>query len=127
LKDSGSASLPSVPFPRRLENTVRRAQAYLEAGADSIFPIVVPDNAIAPLVRAIKAPINIIVVPGIPAIGKLERLGVARVSFGSGPMRSAMSVTRRIAEELLSRGTYTTLMRETIPTAEMNRLMPNRR
>ena len=111
----------------RLEHTLRRARAYLEAGADCIFPIMAAGDAtIAALAREIDGPINLIVGPGIPAIPKLQRLGVARVSFGSGPMRAAMGLTRRIAKELLSRGTYTTLFRDAIPGGEMNRLMAMR-
>jgi len=113
----------------RLEHTARRAEAYLAAGADCIFPILATGDAtIAALVRAINGPINIMVAgSGVPPIAKLQRLGVARVSFGSGPMRASMGLTRRIAEELLARGTYSTMLRAAMPGAEANRLFPRNR
>jgi 2-methylisocitrate lyase-like PEP mutase family enzyme len=112
----------------RLSHTVRRAEAYLEAGADCIFPILAPDGAtIAALAREIHGPINVIAGPGIPSIPELQRLGVARVSFGSGPMRASMAAVRRIAKELLANGTYTALLGGAIAGSEMNRLMAKRK
>lgn len=112
----------------RLDHTLRRAEAYLKAGADCIFPILAPDEAtITALARAIHGPINVIAGPGVLSIPELQRLGVARVSFGSGPMRASMAVARRIAEELLAAGTYTTLLGDAIPSGEMNQMMARRR
>jgi len=37
---------------------------------------------------------------------RFEGLGVARVSVGSGPTHAAMTLTRKIGEELMSKGTY---------------------
>ena len=107
----------------RLEHTVRRARAYFEAGADCIFPILAPGGEIAALAREIEGPINVMVDAGTAPIAELERLGVARVSFGSGPMRAAMATARKIAQEIAQRGTYQTLLRDPIPSAEMNQMM----
>lgn len=91
----------------RYEHAVGRANAYLEAGADCLFvPAVRDAETIAALVRGIKGPINILAGPGTPPAPELERLGVARVSVGSGPTHAAMTLTRKIGEELLSKGTY---------------------
>jgi 2-methylisocitrate lyase-like PEP mutase family enzyme len=107
----------------RLEHTIRRANAYREAGADCLFvPGVGNSEAIARLVHEIRGPINILANPGVPSIAELQRLGVARVSMGSGPMRATMALTRRVAKELLETGTYTAFTEETIPYAEANRL-----
>jgi len=107
----------------RLEHTVQRARAYFEAGADCIFPILAPGGAIAALAREIEGPINVMVDAETAPIAELERLGVARVSFGSGPMRAAMATARKIAQEIAQRGTYETLLRDQIPTAEINQMM----
>jgi 2-methylisocitrate lyase-like PEP mutase family enzyme len=91
----------------RYEHAVGRANAYLEAGADCLFvPGVRDAETIAALVRGIKGPINILAGPGTPPAPELERLGVARVSLGSGPTHAAMTLTRKIGEELMSKGTY---------------------
>lgn len=106
-----------------LDDAVRRLNAYLHAGADCAFPIGARDpQLIAELVRAIDGPVNVLAGPGAPSIPELQRLGVARVSFGSGLMRAAMGLTRRIARELLSAGTYTSFPEDSIPSPEANRL-----
>ena len=40
---------------------------------------------------------------------ELEKLGVARVSVGSSPMRATLGLVKRIGEELRSSGTYAAL------------------
>jgi 2-methylisocitrate lyase-like PEP mutase family enzyme len=107
----------------RFDESVRRANAYREAGADCLFIPGVRDAAtIGSLARAIHGPINILAVAGTPAIDELKRLGVARVSVGSGPMRATLTLVRRIAEEL-QRGTYASFTEDVISHAEVNKLM----
>ena len=77
---------------------------------------------IGQLVRQVRCPVNILAGPGSPNISQLEKLGVARASLGSGAMRAALGLARRIAEELQSAGTYRGL-EGAIPYAELNRLM----
>lgn len=91
----------------RLEHAIRRANAYREAGADCLFvPGVRDAETIATLAREIDGPINVLAGPGAPSVPELERLGVKRVSVGSGPARAALSLVQRIARELLESGTY---------------------
>ena len=111
------------PPETRFDDAVRRANAYREAGADCLFIPGVRDAAtIGKLAGAIHGPINILAVAGTPAVSELQRLGVARVSTGSGPMRAALTLVRRIAEEL-QRGTYASFSENTISHADMNTLM----
>ncbi len=106
-----------------IEEAVRRANAYREAGADCLFPIGLSDtNVIAKLVQAISGPVNILAVSNSPSITELAQLGVARVSFGSGPMRATLGYLRQIAHELLEQGTYTTMNEKAISGAELGRL-----
>jgi 2-methylisocitrate lyase-like PEP mutase family enzyme len=108
------------------DEAVRRANAYREAGADCLFVPGVRDAAtIGELARTIHGPINILAVAGTPAVSELQRLGVARVSTGSGPMRAALTLVRRIAEEL-QRGTYASFTENAISHADMNKLMDER-
>ncbi len=107
----------------RFDEAVRRANIYLGAGADCVFiPGGFDGETIGRLVQAVSGPINIILFPGMPSIPELQRLGVARVSTGSGPMRAALGFTRRLAQELKQHGTYSAFA-EGIPYAEVNRLM----
>lgn len=107
----------------RLDHAIRRANAYREAGADCLFvPGVVDRETIGRLAREIQGPLNILAMAGAPPAAELEKLGVARISVGSGPMRATMALTRHIACELLDSGTYTAITESTIPGAEMNQL-----
>jgi 2-methylisocitrate lyase-like PEP mutase family enzyme len=91
----------------RFDETVRRANIYRDAGADCLFvPGWFEAETIAALAKSIRGPLNILALSGMPPAAELERLGVARMSSGSGPMRAAMGYTRRLAEELKQHGTY---------------------
>lgn len=61
-----------------------RAQAYLEAGADCVFPILLwePD-ALRTFTSEAPGPVNILAIPAAPSLAELAELGVARVSYGS--------------------------------------------
>ena len=94
----------------RFAETVRRANAYMAAGADCIFPFGLVDlGTIAELVKAIRAPINIVGRPGTPPVDQLERAGVARVSTASGLTLAAMSVARQAARALREKGQFDVL------------------
>ncbi len=106
--------------------TVRRLIAFREAGADCVFaPGLKDTETISRLVQTVACPLNILVVPGSPSIPELAKLGVARVSVGSGPMRATLGLLRRVAEELRASGTYGTLD-GAVSYAEANKLMGHR-
>jgi len=103
---------------------VRRANAYLMAGADCAFVPFVSDRALlGRLAREIQGPLNVLGTPNAPPIGELERLGVRRVSVGAGIARAAYGRARRIALELKEKGTYEALAEDAISYAEMQRLL----
>lgn len=120
--------LKSVGEPSsRLSEAIRRGNLYLEAGADCVFvPGVVDVATIGTLCREIKGPVNILAIKGVPPIPELGRLGVSRVSVGSGLMRAAMTLVRRAATELLETGSHSSFSDGPITGAEMNRLLAER-
>jgi 2-methylisocitrate lyase-like PEP mutase family enzyme len=86
-----------------VDDAIRRGNAYLEAGADCVFPIMVADaDAIGRLAAEIRGPINVLHRPDVPPIAELERLGVARVSVGAGLYRAALAHAETLARELLA-------------------------
>ncbi|HZI55942.1 MAG TPA: isocitrate lyase/phosphoenolpyruvate mutase family protein [Verrucomicrobiae bacterium] len=110
-----------------LRNTLERGKAYLEAGADCIFvPGLRKPDHIQTVIDSLRgvpqAALNILAGPGVPSIPELAKLGVKRVSYGSGPHRAAMGLLRRIADEAKSSGTYTALTEGAVPYAEINGL-----
>jgi 2-methylisocitrate lyase-like PEP mutase family enzyme len=107
----------------RFDRACERLKAYRDAGADCLFiPGVVTEDLIARFVQALKFPINILAVAGTPPAARLQELGVARISVGSGMMRSAMGHTRRIAEAVKSTGEFGKMIEGSIPFAEANAL-----
>ncbi len=116
--------MPIGPEATRFDRTVERLRAYRAAGADCVFAPAVSDRGlIEKLVKAVAAPVNILVTPGCPSIPELEKLGVRRASIGSGVMRSTLGQVRRIGKELLEKGTYSSVFEGAIPFAEVNALL----
>lgn len=96
---------------KRFTETVRRAEAYLAAGADGIFvPGLTDIETIRRLTHDVAAPVNIMAGPGAPTVAQLQDLAVRRVSVGMALAQAAYAHTRRAAEELLTEGTYTSLV-----------------
>ena len=95
------------PGSARIDEVVRRAEAYAKAGADGIFVpgLVAPDD-IRRVVGAIGLPLNVLGGPKTPSAAELQALGVKRVSVGSGPMRAALKALQAIGEELRDKGTW---------------------
>ena len=119
--------MPIGPEATRFERTVERLRAYRDAGADCLFaPGVYDWETIAKLVKAVEAPVNILANAACPPMAELEKIGVARVSAGSGIMRAAMAAVRWIGKEMLQAPSCEALFAGAIPHAELNRMM-NRR
>ncbi len=107
----------------RFKEAVRRARAYRDAGADCVYPMGLVDAAsITNFVKALDFPINVMVRKGLPPISELQRLGVARVSFGPSPSYAAMGLLKRAAKEVLEKGTYENLTEGAITFDELNAL-----
>jgi len=67
----------------KLKIAIERGCAYTDAGADGIYPIFVHNEAvIESMVKEFSVPVNIIITKGTPELATLQKLGVARVSFG---------------------------------------------
>ena len=121
-----------------MRNTLERGKAYLQAGADCIFiPGLRNPDHIKTVIDHLRADssadlclpiigkpaVNILAGPGVPSIPELAKLGVKRVSYGSGPHRAAMGLLRRIAEEASTSGTFKALTEGAVPYEEINGLM----
>jgi 2-methylisocitrate lyase-like PEP mutase family enzyme len=79
---------------------VRRANAYLEAGADCVYPITLSETeALRHFMSEVSGPVNVISLPDMPPLEELAALGVARVSWATLLHREAMA---RFEERLSS-------------------------
>jgi 2-methylisocitrate lyase-like PEP mutase family enzyme len=116
--------MPIGPAETRFERTVVRLRAYRKAGADCVFAPGIRDaETIGKLVRAVDAPLNILLQPGGPSVAELEKLGVLRASIGSGTMRVALGTARKVCKALLEHRDHTEFYAEAMPYDEVNRLL----
>jgi 2-methylisocitrate lyase-like PEP mutase family enzyme len=84
-----------------LPEAVERAKAYLAAGADCVYPILLSSrDVLAEFVEAVSpAAVNANPPPG-GTIADLAALGVARVSLGAGPWRATHAFFEGYLSEL---------------------------
>ena len=116
----GSVGDPS----KRLEHAVSRGNAYLAAGADCVFvPAVADAETIGALAAGIDGPLNVLATAVTPPVAELRRLGVARVSIGSGAARAALALAEEIGRELLERGTYRGFAERALPFEDVQQLL----
>jgi 2-methylisocitrate lyase-like PEP mutase family enzyme len=83
-----------------VDEAVRRANAYLQAGVDCVFPIALWEtDALRRFISEIRGLVNAIRLPQTHSLAELAVLGVARVSWGPFLYRDAIA---RFAEQLAS-------------------------
>lgn len=89
------------------DDVVKRANAYLAAGAMCAFiPFISDGDLIGRVASAIDGPMNVLAGPDTPSVPELQALGVRRVTVGGGFAKAALSLVQRGAEELKSTGTF---------------------
>ena len=82
----------------------KRAAAYADAGASGLFvPGLVDLSLIAELCAGIALPLNVMTMPGLPAVQALAKAGVARISHGPAAYLTAMEAVRAAAQVALTR------------------------
>lgn len=107
----------------KLEEAIRRAGAYRDVGADCVYPIGLTETAsISKFVGALDFLVNVMVRKGLPPVPELQRLGVARVSFGPSASYAAMGLLHRASKEVREKGTYNTLLDGAVGFDELNSL-----
>jgi 2-methylisocitrate lyase-like PEP mutase family enzyme len=85
----------------KLNETLRRGRAYLDAGADGLFPPAMKNkDELSRLVGSLRCPVNVIAFPGIPDFKTLKEIGVARVSLGPGFLKIAFRAMKHLALKL---------------------------
>jgi 2-methylisocitrate lyase-like PEP mutase family enzyme len=79
---------------------VRRANAYLDAGVDCVYPITLWEaDALRRFTSEVRGPVNVLRLPQAPSLAELAELGVVRVSWGTLLHWDAMA---RFEEQLAS-------------------------
>ena len=132
------AAARALPFPfvltARAENlitgrpdltdTIRRLEAFADAGADVLYaPGLTTRDAINSVRAVAPKPVNVVMgLSGATfSLAELGELGVKRVSLGSSLARAVYGALLRASREVRDSGTFT-FARDAMPYAELNAL-----
>jgi 2-methylisocitrate lyase-like PEP mutase family enzyme len=83
-----------------VEDAIARGKAYLDAGADCIFVLGGIGPSLEEIVAGIPGPVSVLAGAGAPSIRELAAAGVARVSFGPGPMGVAYAALAQLVADI---------------------------
>jgi 2-methylisocitrate lyase-like PEP mutase family enzyme len=94
-----------------LEETIRRLQAYAEAGADCLYaPFISTADQISAIVAAVAPkPVNLLVHAPFITVAEAALLGVRRISVGGALARAAWHGALAAAQEIRQEGTFSRL------------------
>jgi 2-methylisocitrate lyase-like PEP mutase family enzyme len=108
-----------------LKDTIRRLEAFADAGADVLFaPGIKTASEIEAVVKAVAPrPVNVVLVPGVSdfSLDQLAAFGVKRLSLGSSLARAAYGAFLNGAEEIRQNGTFN-FNTGSVPYARINDL-----
>lgn len=89
------------------EETVQRLRLYEVAGADGIFlPCITEEAAISAAVSETRLPLNVMCMPGLPALDVLEKLGVKRVSMGPFLYNKVYDSIGQLSDAITTAGSF---------------------
>jgi 2-methylisocitrate lyase-like PEP mutase family enzyme len=91
-----------------LKDTIRRLQAFQDAGANVLYaPGLANRDDIAAVVSSVNRPVNVLMgLPGMRlSVADLSAIGVKRISVGGALARAALGAFLRAASEIRDRGT----------------------
>jgi len=108
-----------------LDDTIRRLQAFQEAGAEVLYAPGLRSRAdIETLVQAVDRPVNVVMgLQGVAlTVEELGEIGVKRISVGSAFSRAALGAFLRAAREVQDQGTFG-FADQAASFAELNKMM----
>jgi 2-methylisocitrate lyase-like PEP mutase family enzyme len=112
----------------RIAETIERGQAYVEAGADCLYPMMLDDlDALAVLRERVGAPLNVLAWTSTPPMRELEAAGVSRLSLGPGLLKASVTTLRDIARELLEYGSYARFTDEAMSSTQIRKFLSKER
>lgn len=116
-----------APEGERVAEVLKRAALYKEAGADSLFvPGICKVDEIKAIVAGAGLPVNVMDWPGLPSADELHKLGVARLSAGSGIPQALWAVAAEMAKGFLATGNAGPLIAQAMPYGDLQALFIKR-
>jgi 2-methylisocitrate lyase-like PEP mutase family enzyme len=112
-----------VDAPRQIEESIARGNRYAKAGADGFFVPALRDGAdIEALAAGVALPLNVMVWAGLAPAAELGKLGVRRLSTGSGIAQVALRHAAAAARMFLDAGRSEPITADGLPRAQLQGL-----
>ena len=116
-----------VDAPQRVGETLSRGATYRAAGADSLFvPGLCDAGEIVAVVEGTGLPVNVMACPGLAPAAELERLGVRRLSAGSGIAQMLWGQAGKLAQDFLDSGRSESMAEGAMPYPQLQALFAGR-
>jgi len=112
-----------VEKPKRVEESILRGKLYAGAGADGLFlPGMSQAEQIEAVVSEVTLPLNVMAWPDLADAAELGRLGVRRLSTGSGISQALWSKAETLARDFLQSGSSQPLAEASMPYGQLQGL-----
>jgi 2-methylisocitrate lyase-like PEP mutase family enzyme len=116
-----------APEGKRVEETLKRAALYRSAGADGIFvPSLTDAKQITEIIEGVGMPLNLLAWPGLPPAAELGKLGVRRLSAGSGIPQVLWHHASELARDFIENGNSTPLSENFMAHSKLQDLFKGR-
>jgi 2-methylisocitrate lyase-like PEP mutase family enzyme len=116
-----------VEKSKQVEESITRGKVYAGAGADGLFlPGIVQTRDIAAVVGGVALPLNAMAWPGLADAAELGKLGVRRLSAGSGISQVLWGKAATLARDFLEGGRSEPLSGTSMPYPQLQELFPGK-
>ncbi|WP_426700264.1 isocitrate lyase/PEP mutase family protein [Rhodanobacter sp. Col0626] len=116
-----------VEGPKRVGETLSRSAMYRAAGADGLFvPGLCDPSEIAAVVEGAGMPVNVMAWPGLASAAELGRLGVRRLSAGSGISQMLWGQAEKLAKDFLATSDSGSMSEGSMPYSQLQALFVER-
>ncbi|XWK70926.1 isocitrate lyase/phosphoenolpyruvate mutase family protein [Tunturiibacter gelidiferens] len=110
----------------KADETLTRAILYSNAGADGLFvPALTELTQIARITFGTKLPLNLLAWPSLPKAADLAKLGVRRLSVGSGISQIVWHRIAKLMEGFLAAGDSELFAKDSMAHGELQKLFGN--
>ncbi len=107
-----------------VKEVIRRGILYQDAGGDGFFvPGLVQLDRIRSIVESVDLPLNVLATRGVAPVTEIDKTGAKRLSVGARLTEAVFGRLRQLATKLLHDRSLEGLFAESLPFAEINKLL----